>query len=214
MDFKGTVLPMQRRHQWTLQRVALSGALCLALLFPEAIKPAFGAEGNLVASYGSGAYRLIVFSDYFCQPCQKMEKTVAGPMQDLIEGGGVKVSFVDVPIYKLTPLYARYFLYAAKAAESPREVLLARDALFDTASRIGAVTEPQLQDTLKSRNISLKPYDVTPVLAQYNELVKKYRVNGTPTFVFVYSPADIRKYSEREKIMTGLAELRKVLGRP
>jgi hypothetical protein len=37
------------------------GALCLALLFSEAIKPVFGADDNLVAFNGSGSYQLIVF---------------------------------------------------------------------------------------------------------------------------------------------------------
>lgn len=207
---------MRRMQKRPLLGAALLGALCLALLFSEAVRPAFGAEDNLVASYGSGSYRLFIFSDYFCQPCQKMEKELAvtDTLQDIIAGGGVRVTFVDLPLFKLTPLYARYFLYAANAAESYKDVLLARHVLFDTAWRIGAITEPQLENALKARNIPFKPYDVKPVLAQYNNLVRKYLVSGTPTFVFVYSPTDIRKYSNREKIITGLSELRKALGRP
>jgi protein-disulfide isomerase len=178
------------------------------------ITTSYGAERNLVPSYGSGQYQLFIFSDYFCQPCQNFEKEIDGAVLEMIARGGVKVSFVDLPIYKLTPLYARYFLYATNASKSYEEALLARQVLFDTASSIGAITEPQLDNALKSRNILIKPYDVEPTLKQYNDIVKQYQVRGTPTFVFVYSPTDFRKYSGSQKIKEGLVELRKVLGHP
>lgn len=124
------------------------------------------------------------------------------------------MSFVDLPIYKLTPLYARYFLYAVNASQSYKDTLVARKVLFDTASRIGAITEPQLENALKSRNIPIEPYDVKPTLTQYNEIVRKYHVQATPTVVFVYSSTDTWKYSGDKDIKKGLSELRKALGRP
>jgi len=194
--------------------VVLLGCLCITGMFAGSIAPVYGAESNLVPSYGSGSYQMFIFSDYFCQPCQRLEHWLNKQVHELLAKGGVKVSFVDLPIYKLTPLYARYFLYAVNASQSYKDALLARKALFDTASRIGAITEPQLENALKSRNVPLKPYDVNPVLKQYNDIAKKYQVRGTPTIVFVYSSTDIRKYSERKDIQNELTELRKVLGRP
>jgi len=194
--------------------VVLLGCLCITGIFAGSIAPVYGAESNLVPSYGSGSYQMLIFSDYFCQPCQRLENWLDKEVHELLAKGGVKVSFVDLPIYKLTPLYARYFLYAVNASKSYKDVLLARKVLFDTASRIGAITEPQLENALKFRNISVKPYDVKPTLTQYNEIVRKYQVRGTPTIVFVYSSTDIRKYSERKDIQNGMAKLRKALGRP
>ncbi|MCX5855508.1 MAG: thioredoxin fold domain-containing protein [Deltaproteobacteria bacterium] len=194
--------------------VVLLGCLCITGIFAGSIAPVHGAEINLVPSYGSGSYQMLIFSDYFCQPCQNLEKGLDKEVHELLAKGGVKVSFVDLPIYKLTPLYARYFLYAVNASKSYKDVLLARKVLFDTASRIGAITEQQLENALKSRNIPIKPYDVKPTLTQYNEIVRKYQVRATPTIVFVYSSTDIRKYSERKDIQKGLTELRKALGRP
>jgi len=43
-------------------------------------------------------------------------------------------------------------------------------------------------------------------------MIKKYRVYSTPTFVFVYSPKDIRTYSGSEEIRNGMGELLKSLG--
>jgi len=204
---------MLKLQKLLLPVVAVLGYLCITFTFTGSITTVYGAEKNLVPSYGSGQYQLFIFSDYFCQPCQNLEKGLDGAVLEIIARGGVKVSFVDLPIYKLTPLYARYFLYATNASKSYEEALLARKVLFDTASRIGAITEPQLDNALKSRNIPINPYDVEPTLKQYNDIVRKYKVRGTPTFVFVYSPADVRKYSGSEEIRKGLSDLRKALGR-
>ena len=206
-------LPMLKLQKLPLLVVAVLGCLYITFTFAGLMKPSYGAERNLVPSYGSGQYQLFIFSDYFCQPCQNFEKEIDGAVLEIIARGGVKVSFVDLPLYKLTPLYARYFLYATNASKSYEEALLARKVLFDTASRIGAITEPQLDNALKSRNIPIKPYDVEPTLKQYNDIVRQYKVRGTPTFVFVYSPADVRKYSGSEEIRKGLSDLRKALGR-
>ena len=196
-----------------LTDVALIVCLWAALMCAMPAAAASAEENELVPTYGSGRYHLFIFSDYFCQPCQNLEKELGGKVQQLIAGREVQVSFVDMPIYKLTPFYAKYFLYAVKAAKSYREVLHARRVLFDKASRLGAVTEPQLVNALQAEQISLTPFDVQPVLTQYNGLIKKYQVRGTPTFVFVYSSQDARKYVGDRDIKRGLTELDQALKR-
>jgi len=207
-------LPMLRLQRFPLLVGALLGCLCIMCVFAGSMTTAHGAESTLVPSYGSGPYQMLIFSDYFCQPCQRLEHWLDKQVQELLANGGVKVSFVDLPIYKLTPLYARYFLYAINASQSYKDVLIARRVLFDTASRIGAITEPQLENALKARNVPLKPYDVKPVFKQYNDIARKYQVRGTPNIVLVYSSTDIRKYSGDKEILKGLTELRTALGHP
>lgn len=55
--------------------------------------------------------------------------------------------------------------------------------------------------------LAIKPYDTKASLARYMWLIGKYGVCSTPTFVFVYSPTDIRKYSGSEPVKKGMAEL-------
>jgi protein-disulfide isomerase len=192
----------------------LLNLLCILIVLAAAIRPAHGDEGAPAFSYGAGQYELIIFTDYFCPPCQKMEKELDKTIDEMIGRGGVKVTFVDLPIYKLTPLYAKYFLYAANAAPTYKEALRARQLLFEKAYRIGAITEQHLENALQEANIPIKPYDTRPSLSEYNHIAKKYKVNSTPTFVFIYSPTDVRKYAGSEPIRKGMAEFLQELGQP
>lgn len=175
------------------------------------MRASYGAEHAPVFSCGKGSYELIIFSDYFCPPCQKIHKEFSETIAGLIDGGGVKVTFVDLPIYKLTPLYAKYFLYALNASPGYKEALRARNFLYDKAYRMGAITAEHLERDLNAEGIPFTPYDVRPSLDKYDTLIKKYRAYSTPTFVFIYSPKDIRTYSGSEPIKKGMEELLKAL---
>lgn len=187
--------------------------VCVAIFLAGGMKTSHGAEHAPVFSHGEGSYELIIFSDYFCPPCQKIHKEFSETIPGLIDSGGVKVTFVDLPIYQLTPLYAKYFLYALHASPGYKEALRARNFLFDKAYRIGAVTAEHLERDLKAEGIPFTPYDVRPSLDQYDAMIKKYRAYATPTFVFIYSPKDIRTYSGSEPIRKGMEELMRMLER-
>jgi len=178
------------------------------------LRPVSAVAEEMIFSYGKGPYELIIFTDYFCQPCQRVEGALPQTLEDLIERGGVKITIVDLPLYKLTPLYARYFLYALNASANYKDALRARQVLFKKASSLGAITAEHLERDLKSEGIAIKPYNIKASLARYTELIGKYGVRSTPTFVFVYSPTDIRKYSGSEPVKKGIAELKKALPAP
>ena len=190
---------------------ACLNALCLLAILAASVPSVSAAEDAPIFSHGEGPYELIIFTDYFCQPCQKVEGGLTQTLEDLIERGGVKITIVDLPLYKLTPLYARYFLYALNASSGYKDALRARQLLFKKASSLGAVTAEHLERDLKSEGIAIKAYDTKASLARYTELIRKYSVHSTPTFVFVYSPADVRKYSGSEPVKKGMAELKQAL---
>lgn len=191
----------------------LLSALCSLAVLAATNRPAHSDANAPVFISGSGPYELIIFSDYFCTPCQKVEKEWEKTIAGLLGRGNVKVTFVDLPIYKLTPLYGKYFLYALNAASDYKEALRARHLLFEKASRIGAITEQHLENALWEANIPIKQYDTNKSLKRYKEIITKYKAHATPTFVFIYSPADIRKYSGSEPIRKGMAEFLNTLER-
>ena len=191
----------------------LLGYIFIILTFSGSATPAYGAEKATLPSYGSGKYEMIIFTDYFCPPCQNLESEIDPALHEFLARGGVRVTFVDLPIHKETVLYAKYFLYATKAGKSYKKVLNARRVLFSLAKNRAALNEDDLKKALKAQGVSLTPYDLTPVYPALNTYINTHKVKSTPTCVVMYSNTDIRKYSGTAEIQSGLAMLRSTLGK-
>ena len=65
-------------------------------------------------------------------------------LNEFLSKGGVKVTFVDMPLHELTPLYAKYFLYVVNAGGGYKEILHARKVLFELAIANAAATDNAL----------------------------------------------------------------------
>jgi thiol-disulfide isomerase/thioredoxin len=187
------------------------GYIFVILTFSGSATPAYGAEKSIVPSYGSGKYELIIFTDYFCPPCQAMESEIDPAVKEFLSGGGVRVTFVDLPIHKETRLYAQYYLYAAKAAKNYENVLHARQVLFSLARNHAAQSEDDLKKALKAEGIPIAVYDLSPVYPALNKIINTYQAKSTPTCVIKYSSDDIRKYVGTFEIRNGLGMLRATL---
>ena len=191
---------------------ALLGYILIVLTFSGSATPAYGAERSLVPSYGRGKYELIIFTDYFCPPCQLIESEIDPALVEFLSRGGLKVTFVDFPGHKETPLYAKYFLYAARAGTDYKSALHVRRVLFSLAKKRSALTEEELKMEMTLQGVSFTPYDLTPVYPELNKLMGTYKIKSTPTCVIKYSNNDIRKYTGTFEIRNGLGMLRATLG--
>ena len=196
------------RQRILVTLLAVLGCLIASLTFAGMPNPAYGAEKPRVPTIGSGPYELYIFTDYFCGPCQTLEPELDSTLRDLIARKSVKITFIDIPIHRQTTLYNRYFLYAANAAGSGRDLLLARQELFALARRDAAANEKKIVSLFKKRNISFKVYDLKTVYPEFNRIIKQFNVRSTPTCVVKYSPTDVRTYSGISQIRNGLAVLR------
>ncbi len=170
-------------------------------------KPSYGPPKPLVPSYGEGSYEVIIFTDYFCPPCQIFEPELSLILNKLMEKGVAKITFVDAPVNKLTQMYGKYYLYAANASNDFWEIQLARKALFSIAETNVVSTEESLASELKAQGVAFKPYDLSKVVPALNEILKSHDVRSTPACVVKYSSTDIRKYSGPEEIKRGLSLL-------
>ncbi len=187
------------------------GYLFVVLTFSGSATPAYGAERPSAPSYGNGPYELIIFSDYFCPPCQSVEPEMDMYLNEFLSKSGVKVTFIDMPLHELTPLYARYFLYVVNAGGRYKEILYARKVLFELAIANAAATDKALAQKLEERGVAFKAYDPKPVFAVLDRTIKEFKANATPTCFVKYSGTDIRKYVGPEEIRKGLIDLRKSL---
>ncbi len=204
-------LPPTIKSPLPLLSFVILGYLFVILTFSGSARPAYGMEKSIVPSYGSGKYELIIFTDYFCPPCQAMETEIDPAVKDFLSAGGVRVTFVDLPIHKETRLYAQYYLYAAKAAKNYENVLRARRVLFSLARNHAAQSEDELRKALKAERVPIVVYDLSPVYPALNKIINTYDAKSTPTCVIKYSSNDIRKYKGAFEIMNGLAMLRATL---
>jgi protein-disulfide isomerase len=210
--FLGEVdLPMLKLQKLPLLVVAFLGYLGILFTFSGSVTPAYGQEGPRIPSLGNGAYEVLFFSDYFCPPCRILDASLEPVIKELIANGNVRITFIDVPFSKATPLYAKYYLYALHAGADEREVLRIRGALFYAAQEKNIQSKDLLVAYLKEQKITWKEYDEKPVFQTLNMIIKQNRINATPTCVIRYSPSDSKKYIGTDEIRDGLALLNSVL---
>jgi thiol-disulfide isomerase/thioredoxin len=165
------------------------------------------AEKSALPSYGEGSREVLLFTDYFCPPCQALESELEPILDQLLARGGVKITLVDAPVHKLTPLYARYFLFSANAGKGFKSDMHARRVLFSIAKAGAVSTEEGLEAELRKQGVAFQPYDLSKVFAAMNETMKTHDIRSTPTCVVAYTSADLRKYSGPDEIKKGLALL-------
>jgi protein-disulfide isomerase len=211
--FLGEVdLPMLRLQKLPLLVVALLGYLVILFTFSGSVTPAYGQESPRTPSLGKGSYEVFFFSDYFCPPCRILDASLESVIKELLALGNVKITFIDVPFSKATPLYAKYYLYAVHAGADEREVLRIRRTLFHAAQEKNIQSEELLVNYLKEQKISWKEYDEKPVFQTLNMIIKQNRIAATPTCVIRYSPSDSKKYIGTDEIWDGLTKLKAHIG--
>jgi len=145
---------------------------------------AWGQE-TLFPVYGAGAIQVRIYTDYFCPPCRGMEPAVEPVLRDLIKRGMVRLTLVDTPFNKYTPLYARYFLYALNAKNDFEHALLVRNTLFDAATNRHFTTKERLEEIFKGKGIPWQAFEPKPAFDRYNSLIKEDNVDATPTCVII-----------------------------
>ncbi len=164
-------------------------------------------EKSAVPSFGVGSCELIIFTDYFCPSCQTLESELDPLLNKLVKTGGVKITFVDAPVHKVTQIYAKYFLYAVNAGKDFDDIMHTRRVLFSIAKTGTVDTEEYLALELKKQHVAFQPYDLRKVYVALNGMMKTHDIRSTPTCVVKYSAVDIRKYSEPEDIKRALLSL-------
>jgi thiol:disulfide interchange protein DsbA len=161
-----------------------------------------GGEESPLSSFGSGAIKVRLYTDYFCPPCRDMEPTLEPILLDLVKDGTIHLTFVDVPTSQHTTLYARYFLYALGEKRDIDSVVHARRTLFDAAEK-GVVDKSQLVNLLAEKEIGLKPIDLAPAYNLWNRLLQEDQIRSTPSCVIVQG--------EEKKTYVGSLEVIKAL---
>ena len=146
--FLGEVnFPMFKINKLPLLFVSILGYLTILLTFSGSVTPAYAQDSaGAIPSLGKGKYEIVLFADYFCPPCKRIDTKAEPLIKELLASGKVKVTFVDVPFSRATPIYAKYYLYAANANGSANNILHVRRLLFEAAQVQRIQTEEALDN--------------------------------------------------------------------
>jgi thiol:disulfide interchange protein DsbA len=201
--------PMFRIHKLPLLLFSLLGYLTILFTFSGSVTPAYGQDAtNSVPTLGKGTYEVAIFADYFCPPCRRIDTKVEPLLKELLATNKVKITFVDVPFHSATPIYAKYYLYAANANSDTNNVLHVRKILFDAAQAKHIQTEKDLICHLKEQNISWKVMNEKSIFPMMSAIIKENNIKATPTCIIRYSIKDVKKFVGDDEIWNGLTTLK------
>jgi len=183
------------------------------IVFIISVAPAAGAEKETIPSYGQGPREVLIFSDYFCPPCQALEPQLEPVLDELYGKGRVKITFVDTPMHKETPLFAKFYLYAAKATPDYRAAMRARQVLFALAGKENVFwMDEKIEEAFRREKVAFTPFDFRAVQPELNGLIRKHKVDATPTCVILSPGAKAQKYTGAGDILKGLQSLQTAPG--
>ncbi len=208
--FLGEVnVPMLKLKRFPLLLVSVLGYLTILLTFSGSVTPAYGQVGGQgIPSWGKGPYEVMMFADYFCPPCRRIDTKAEGLFKELVATDKVKLTFVDVPFNRATPTFAKYYLYAVSADASLKNVLHVRNVLFDAAQGRRVQDENALAAFLKEKKISWKAMDEKSVFPLMSGVIKEHKVDQTPTCVIKYPAGDVKRFIGADEIWDGLTKLK------
>ena len=135
--------------------------------------------------YGTGPVQVHIFTDYFCPPCRATEPLVEPILQDLLKRNAITLTLIDVPYHRLTPLFAKYFLYALKTKNDSDHAFHIRNVLIGATADKNMTNEKRIEGLFKSKGIPYTVFEARPVFDRYNALIKEDQINATPTCVIV-----------------------------
>lgn len=208
--FLGEVsFPMFKLNKLPLLLFSVLGYLIVLLTFSGSVTPSFAqASTGTIPSLGKGHYEIIMFADYFCPPCYRIDTKAEPLLKELLATGKVKITFIDVPFHKQTPLYAKYYLYAVTADTGVDSVLHVRNSLFEAAQLKKIQKEDALVAYLKEQKVFWKAIDEKPIFMIMSAIIKEHNIKNTPTCIIKYSKKDSKKFIGDEEIWNGLTQLK------
>lgn len=201
--------PMFKLNKLPLLIFSLLGYLTILFTFSGSVTPVYGqTTGGVVPSLGKGKYEIVMFADYFCPPCKRIDTKAEPLLKELLDTGKVKIKFVDVPFHHATPIYAKYYLYAANADSGADNIFRVRKTLFDAAQVKHIQKEDALIIYLNEQKILWKAMDEKSIFTKLSAIIKENNVKSTPACLIRYSAKDVKIFVGDIEIWNGLNALK------
>lgn len=164
------------------------------------------AGETVVPAFGEGKINVRLYTDYFCPPCRDMEPDIEPILTELVREKLIRLTFVDTPFYRSSPLYARYFLYAMNEKNTLDNAFFVRRSLIEAAKK-QIYDAQKLEAFLNERKIGFRSYDVKPVFSTLSGYLKQDNIEKTPTCL-IEKNGKTHKYEGKPDITDALGKLR------
>lgn len=150
-------------------------------------------------TYGTGPIEIMLFSDFFCPPCQQLEDRIGDTLRNIIRGKVASVTFIPMPSDKRSIALSAHLI--SSSAGQPYSVFENnRQQMYEMARN------NQITDAIVDRLV--QAYFGKPELLPYWEVIEKrsneYKVDSTPTCV-------IREPTGKVHVFKGLFGAQKAL---
>ncbi len=195
------------RHlkKWVIILLIVAGLLFTSFTFNGSVIPSYANESNPQFGADKAQVEIIVYSDYFCPHCRKIDgqvNTILGKLKD-----SARIRFVDVPLHPRSLEYDEVFLYSwFVSGNDLKTAVLVRELLFDEA--VKKTEQAVVISLLKSKGISVKSDKEkarSVFRGFYNESIKTDKVSATPAVVIVKG-GERKKYVGAKAVLKALEE--------
>lgn len=171
-------------------------------------------KDKLVLGKSSSPIEIYIFTDWFCPPCRKLEPTLATLVPEVMKDA--RVSFIDVAVHPesldFVPYNMSFLIY------NKPQYLQLREVLEGMAKSNKKPTELQVKEAAQKIGVALQELDFADVaigLDYFQEMTKKFAIDGTPMVVIVNHKTNEQRKLEglggvtKEHIKDAIAELSK-----
>jgi hypothetical protein len=141
-------------------------------------------------TYGTGPIKIILFTDFFCSPCQQMESSIEVPLYDSLKKGKVAITFIPVPLTRMSVPMAYHYIAASDGKTYEESVSIRKDLI--KIAKSGKINNNLLGQWQNKAN-SARPY-----LQHINDTIKRYGVKSTPSCVISYADQEITYTGSRD----------------
>lgn len=156
-------------------------------------------------TYGSGSAQIILFSDYFCPPCQMLEEGIDDALTELIKSGRFKVTFIPVPTTRLS-LGVTIHLLSHTIGRPYTQVLPMRKTLYARA-KANKITSAEVSQWVTEAKNGKNMQDIAANVKTIQDTINYYEVKSTPTCIVITPNGQAIRYEGVVDVGTAIHDI-------
>lgn len=178
----------------------------LLLILAALLCAPYGAQASAYTlTYGNGPAHIILFSDYFCPPCQVLEEGIDDALAELIKSGHFKVTYIPVPTTRLS-LGVTIHLLSNTIGRPYTQVLPMRKTLYAKA-KASKITAAEVNQWVTAAKNGKNMQEIAANVKTIQDTINYYEIKSTPTCVVIGPNGQAVKYEGVMEVGTAISDI-------